>query len=173
MLRPFALVVSLALFSAAAAARGAAPPDDIAQAGRCGDGVVDPWETCDTAIHPWCRNCVPFCGNCVREPGETPENCPEDGAQGFACNPFPDADPPVCGDGICDPDEDALCSDCMEGGTDATATAGSSGAELDDDGCGCRNGSAGGAPSLALLLLLLRKRSRRDRTRSCNSPDPD
>lgn len=145
MFHPFApLLASLALSSTPAAAQGSTSPDDVVLGGRCGDGVVDLWETCDTAIHPWCRNCAPFCGNCVREPGEDPSNCPEDGALGGACNPLPEPDdPPDCDDERCDSGE--------AGGSDT-------GAGLDDDGCGCRDSSAGGAPGLALLLLFSRRR---------------
>ncbi|MCY0989891.1 hypothetical protein OV203_22320 [Nannocystis sp. ILAH1] len=130
----------------------------------CGDGVVDPWELCDTALPGNCTQCQAICGNCIREPIEDPLSCPEDGAWGFPCNP--DTGLASCGDGVCEPDEEDSCPhDCgPDGSSDSGAgesdSATTGGAES-EDGCGCRGDATGSAPGLALLLLLGRRRSQR------------
>ena len=129
----------------------------------CGDGVVDPWERCEGAVEPRCIECAAICGDCIRDPPENPENCPDDGALGGSCAPTTGLD--GCGDGICEPGEESLCPvDCgpcgdsscedssAEGG-DASAT--TAGAEP-LDGCGCRGRATSGA--FSLLILLLRRR---------------
>ncbi|MFZ6184813.1 FG-GAP repeat domain-containing protein [Nannocystis pusilla] len=134
------------------------PPD------TCGDGVVDPWELCDTALPGPCDYCLAICGNCIREPTETPETCPEDGAWGFPC--ASETGLASCGDGVCEPDEEPWCpDDCdPEGSGDSGAeesdSATTGGAQF-EDGCGCRGDATGGAPGLALLLLLGRRRPAR------------
>ncbi|MEZ4471449.1 MAG: DUF4215 domain-containing protein [bacterium] len=62
----------------------------------CGNNIVEAGEDCDDGDlddTDGCNNACQACGNGTCDPGETPENCPED-----PC-------PPICGNGICDPGE--------------------------------------------------------------------
>jgi len=73
----------------------------------CGNGMVEPWETCDDPNDPLCVMCENTCGNGMCDPNEDPQNCPEDCDEG-----------PCDHDGICEPPEDPMnCpDDCDYGG---------------------------------------------------------
>ena len=103
--------------------------------GSCGDGILDPWETCDSAIDPQCVACEHLCGDgsCDR-PVEDPDNCPDDCLGGGLSCPDGICDSPLetplncpkdcpCdGDGVCEPPENSsncpgdcapFCGDCV------------------------------------------------------------
>jgi hypothetical protein len=91
----------------------------------CGNGVVDPGETCDPALNPLCPpDCTLVCGDGVVEGGEACDPVPVNPLLCYppghpqGCQSVP---PPLCGNGVidegedCEPAFDAGCSpDCEQ-----------------------------------------------------------
>ena len=107
----------------------------------CGNGMVEPWETCDDPGDPLCVECENTCGNGVCDPNEDSQTCPEDCGpcdNDGVCEPPENNmncpnDCPCDNDGMCEPPENEMnCPNDCSGGTAS-----------DTDGCGngvCDNG---------------------------------